>query len=359
MFFGAGNLIFPLLVGHSAGSETPYALLGLAISAVGFPFLGLIAMMMCSGNLSTFLSRLGRSPAFILLFILQITQGPLGCMPRLITLMHASVKAYLPAFSLVLFSALICVAIFLLCFRPNKIVSILGVALTPVFLLTLATLVGVGMFNAPPPSAPTGTSMYHFVEGFKGGYQTMDLILAILFSTIIIPHLFQEAEGLSPQETKTYVRKKMLIASSIAAGLLMASYLGLCWIASRYHAPAAPEDLLSVISFQIFGPLGGLIAMLAIFLACLTTAISMARVFSEYIRKDLFKEKISANLAIIITLAGTACVACLGFSGIMRMLSPILDVLYPGLIVLCVYNIIDQLYLKERMPRFEAEVSTD
>lgn len=342
MFFGAGNLIFPLLVGRSAGTESPYALLGLALSAVAFPFLGLITMLVCSGELGFFLKKIGKIPALILLFILQTTQGPLGCMPRLITLMHASVKAYLPDFSLLLFSLLICGLIFALTFRPNKIVSILGTTLTPVFLLTLATLVGVGMINAPPSSAATGSSMYHFVEGFKGGYQTMDLILALLFSTVIIPHLFQEAEGLSLREAKAYVRKKMVIASLIAAGLLMVSYIGLCWIAAHYHASSAPESLLSVISFQILGPIGGLIALIAVFLACLTTAISMAAIFSEYVRKDLCKEKISPNLALVITLLTTAGIACLGFSGIMRLLSPILELLYPGLILLCLYNLIEK-----------------
>lgn len=347
MFFGAGNLIFPLLVGQSAGTETPSALLGLSISAVFFPFLGLMAMLLCSGELSTFLKRIGKLPAFALLFILQTTQGPVGCMPRLITLMHASVKPYLPDLSLLIFSLLICGLIFLLTFRPNKIISILGLVLTPVFLLTLATLVGVGMINAPEPSAAAGSSMHHFMEGFKGGYQTMDLILALLFSTVIIPHLFQEAGGLSAHAAKAYVRKKMIVASAIAASLLMVSYMGLCWIASHYHAPAAPEDLLSVISFRILGPWGGLIAMIAIFMACLTTAISMARVFSEYIRKDLCKEKISANGSLLLTLAATAGIACLGFSGIMRLLSPILEILYPGLIALCLYNIFVRLYRKK------------
>ncbi|MBS0628275.1 MAG: branched-chain amino acid transport system II carrier protein, partial [Verrucomicrobia bacterium] len=112
MFFGAGNIIFPLLVGHLSGNQTPYALLGLSFSAVAFPVLGLIAMTLSFGNLAIFLKKLGKYPAIILLFILQITQGPLGCMPRLITLMHASLKTYLPNLSLLLFSLLISGLIF-------------------------------------------------------------------------------------------------------------------------------------------------------------------------------------------------------------------------------------------------------
>ncbi len=340
MFFGAGNLIFPLLVGHSAGTEASYAILGLAISAVVFPFLGLIAMLVCLGDLNVFLKSIGKLPAFVLLLVLQATQGPLGCMPRLITVMHANLKVYIPELSLLLFSLLISGFVFFLAFRPNKIVAILGVVLTPILLLTLAILICVGMVNAPEPISVSGASVDYFVEGFNGGYQTMDLILALLFSTVIIPLFFQGTSELSRQEAKRYVRKKMIIASVIAASLLMITYIGLCLVASRYDVIGAPEELLSLISFKVLGSSGGLLAIIAGFLACLTTLISMSMVFSEYIRKNICLEKISANTALIMTLLLTSSVACLGFSGIMRLLSPVLEVLYPVLIVLCLYNMI-------------------
>ena len=58
MFFGAGNIVFPLIIGRSAGSEALSAIGGLGLSAVLFPFLGLIAMMLYQGNLKDFLARL-------------------------------------------------------------------------------------------------------------------------------------------------------------------------------------------------------------------------------------------------------------------------------------------------------------
>src|SRR5258708_4471404 len=84
MFFGAGNIIFPLIVGRLSGTQTPYAILGLGISAVVFPFLGLIAMMLYGGSIRAFLERLGKWPALALLFVLQMSQGPVGAMPRLV-----------------------------------------------------------------------------------------------------------------------------------------------------------------------------------------------------------------------------------------------------------------------------------
>jgi LIVCS family branched-chain amino acid:cation transporter len=342
MFFGAGNIIFPLIVGQSAGDKTPFVLLGLAISAVAFPFLGLVAMMFYSGNLRQFLERLGKWPALCLLFILQMAQGPIGAGPRLVTLMHASLASYFPSLSLAWFSVLICLLIFLLTYKPQRIVALLGAVLTPLLLASMALLFLVGMIGAPEAAAVDGGGATFFLQGLKGGYQTMDLIGALLFAAIIMPHLA------SPGDSKKTIRKRMLGSSLIAAALLMVCYVGLCWIASHHtagmEAGISPEFLLQAVSFRIMGPWGAALAATSVFLACLTTAISLAAVFSDYVRKDLLKEKVSSNVSLGITLAVTAAMANLGFSGIMKLMAPVLEVLYPGLIVLCAINIANNLY---------------
>lgn len=43
LFFGAGNLIFPVKMGQSAGSNTLPATIGFLITGVGLPVLGVIA----------------------------------------------------------------------------------------------------------------------------------------------------------------------------------------------------------------------------------------------------------------------------------------------------------------------------
>ena len=49
MFFGAGNLIFPPGVGAQAGSLTWLAMVGMAVSAVGLPVLGVVAVARAGG----------------------------------------------------------------------------------------------------------------------------------------------------------------------------------------------------------------------------------------------------------------------------------------------------------------------
>lgn len=341
MFFGAGNIIFPLIVGRLSGTETPYAILGLGFSAVAFPFLGLIAMMFYSGNLDAFLSRLGKWPAIALLFALQMSQGPVGAMPRLVTLMHASVKPYLPNLSLLSFSIFICLAVFLLTIRPQRIIHLLGVILTPLLLLTLGVLVIVGSIWAPEAQPVLGGSVHYFGQGLKLGYQTMDLTAALLFATMIMPHLSQGTKD--PKE----VRRRMTYASLIASGLLMATYIGLCWISAHHSwtlGEVAPEDLLQRIAVQVLGPFGGIISAAAVFLACLTTAISLSAVFSTYLKKHFFKERVSNGTSLALTLGVTAAFATLGFGGIVKIWGPLLEVLYPSLIVLCLMNIAHRLY---------------
>lgn len=334
MFFGAGNLVFPLILGQLSGTEVPYAILGLGLSAVAFPFLGLIAMMLYAGNIGLFLSRLGKWPALICLLVLQMSQGPAGAMPRLVTLMHASLKPYFPSFSLLWFSLFICAAVFLLTIRPQRIIHLLGVILTPLLLLILGALIVVGALWAPEAQPVFEGSVHHFSQGLKLGYQTMDLAAALLFATVIMPHLSQGTTD------RKEIRRRMTYASLIASGLLMATYVGLSWLSAHHHlGQMAPEDLLQRIAMQILGPFGGMISAAAVFLACLTTAISLAAVFSSYLQKEVLKNRFGHAPSLAFTLGATAIIAMLGFSGIVKLWGPLLEALYPALIILCVWNI--------------------
>lgn len=44
MLFGAGNLIFPIQLGQEAGANMIPATLGFLITAIGLPFLGVVAI---------------------------------------------------------------------------------------------------------------------------------------------------------------------------------------------------------------------------------------------------------------------------------------------------------------------------
>ncbi|MFI0435083.1 MAG: branched-chain amino acid transport system II carrier protein [Parachlamydiaceae bacterium] len=343
MFFGAGNLIFPLLIGKSVGPHWWYAVLGLALTAVIVPFLGLAGMVFFDADCKRFFGRIGALPGFLLLLLLQLILGPFGVIPRLITLMHAIVKPYFSDIPLPMFTLIATLLIFVCSFRRQNLIQVLGVVLTPILLLCLASLFYLGFADRSSFPLVTVSAKESFLEGLLGGYNTMDLIAAFLFATVVLPHFQQEVRGDGCLNSKQALSKKMFFTSLIAAALLLFTYIGLCFI-SAHHGSAisnsSSEELLGSIAHQLLGRTGGLIAAVAIVTACLTTAITLTMIFADYLQKELCSEKISSMTALIATLAITACFANLGFANIAAFLSPILQICYPGLIVLTLLNIL-------------------
>lgn len=176
----------------------------------------------------------------------------------------------------------------------------------------------------------------------------MDLIAAFLFATVVLPHFQNEISFEHPAHRQNAVLKKIFYSSLIAATLLFLTYTGLCLI-STYHSwtldtAYLPEQILSAIAIKLLGPVGGFIAAVAVITACLTTAVTLTSIFADYLQKDLCQDKISSTLALILTLVLTGLFASLGFEGIAAFLGPIVQILYPSLILLTVLNLFHFLY---------------
>lgn len=77
MFFGAGNLIFPVHLGQMAGSNVIPAMIGFVITAVGIPILGVAAIGVThSDGLQTLAGKVGRGYGVFFTTILYLTIGP-------------------------------------------------------------------------------------------------------------------------------------------------------------------------------------------------------------------------------------------------------------------------------------------
>jgi LIVCS family branched-chain amino acid:cation transporter len=214
-------------------------------------------------------------------------------------------------------------------------------------LLSLAALIFFGLADGSSMNSLSPPAAESFLQGLLGGYNTMDLIAAFLFATVVLPHFQKETELEHPTGQRSLL-KKMGISSLIAASLLFLTYVGLCLISAHHGnalgADCPPEHMLSAIADRLLGPAGGCIAAIAVVTACLTTAMTLAAIFADYLRKDLCRDKISPAWALILTLILAALFANLGFGGIAAFLSPILQVVYPGLILLTLLNLSHSLY---------------
>jgi LIVCS family branched-chain amino acid:cation transporter len=354
MFFGAGDLIWPLILGGNSGDQNFFAMLGLLMTGVTLPLLGLLAMMLFQGDHRSFFGIMGKNSAFLIIFLVQVILGPAGSIPRLFTLSYATLKPYLfEGMSLVMFSVLASTVVLAFTLRPQKMIAILGMVLTPLLLVCLAAIVGIGFYNHPEQQIAVLSSSEAFSGGIKVGYNTLDLIASFMFAPLVLAHFTGDSFDNTP-EGKKIVFVKMVKACLFAAGLLSAMYIGLTYVAS-YYTPFLdpnhlPEERLSAISLYLLGPTGALISCFAVSMACLTTAIPLVSIFAKYMKEDLFGGKGGVLMPILATLTISVILANVGFMGIAAMLSPVLQILCPGLIVLSIFNIFHKLF-ETRVPK--------
>ena len=347
MFFGAGDLIWPLILGGHAGDKNFYAILGLLITGVSLPLLGLLGMMLFEGDYRAFFRQTGKYSGIVLVFLIQAILGPFGSIPRLITLAHATLKPYMPAFvNLAVFSVLASLLVFGFTVKRHRIINVMGLILCPLLLISLGCILVFGFIHPPQPIGVALSEKESFFYGLNVGYNTLDLIASFICAPLVLSYFILDKKD-SSIESRRHAFRKMIKSSLIAGGLLAGMYIGLTYLASFYTPilPVhAPEERLAVISQHLLGSSGALFACVAVALACLTTAIPISVISAEYIQRDFMRGKGSIYWAVAISLGLSMLVANLGFMGIAHMLSPVLQILCPGLIILSILNIFHKLY---------------
>lgn len=336
MFFGAGNIIFPLALGQIALDKTPWGLSGLLLTAVAVPFMGLFAMFRYKGQIRLFFSRFGQIPGLVVATLVISLLGPFGAAPRCIALAHSTLSLSFPHIRLVLFSAGACVLIFFFAYRKNHLLRLLGYVLSPLKISLLILIVVKGFIEAPEATliSTNGSEISHFWHGLTEGYNTMDLLAAFFFAPIVI-------SSLSHSENRFVLK-----SCAIGASLLSMIYIGFCYLAYLYapQLEGIPNDrLLGALAIEILGPYAGLIVGLTVTFACLTTAIALIAAFTSFMHKEVFKERIGHTSLLFISLITTFGVTTLEFQGMARFLNPILEICYPALILLTFYNLLTPL----------------
>ena len=338
MFFGAGNLIFPPGIAAQAGIATWPAFLGLAVSAVGLPVLGVIAVAR-SGGLDPLCSRVHPcfSRAFTIVAYLAI--GPCLAIPRTATTsFEMAVPPFAPPeaplslfrllYSLIFFAAALVIAL-----RPEKLTDRLGKLLCPILVaLIVITFAGCLLNPLEGYGAASGKYLTHpVVQGFLEGYQTMDTIAALAFGIVISVNI--QAKGVT--EDRAVVRGT--IRSGLLAGVLllvvyaMLSHIG----ALSGGAIANPADgaaaLTNVVGL-LFGPMGNALLALIFFIACFNVCVGLISSCGEFFH-SLFPRLSYRSWAILFALVSMV-ISNAGLAQIISVSAPVLEVLYPMAIVL-------------------------
>jgi LIVCS family branched-chain amino acid:cation transporter len=212
-------------------------------------------------------------------------------------------------------------------------------------LLSLAAIAGFGLVSVDLPTALPDGGWTSFKNGIFQGYQTMDLLAAFFFSVFVIRHLQEKKAHEHNREQHTL--PIFFKAALLGAGLLSVIYFVLVMLGAMY-APQmtniAPEDMLAFVAKASIGSWAAPVVCCAVILACLTTSIVLTSLFADFLRKEISKEKIPSSIALVTTLGIAFFTSTLEFSGIAKVLGPILEVIYPALIVLTVLSIFHKLW---------------
>lgn len=337
MFFGAGNLIFPPFLGHEVGTGFGIASLGFILTGVGLPLLGIIAVCMAGGTFDRLAARIHPNFAKVFTAVLFIAIGPMLAIPRTAaTTYELAVEPNFAGISPIVWMFIYFGINLIFVLRKSAIIDSIGTVLTPVLLAILAFLIVKGIIFPIGEVANTGAEKV-FSSSLIEGYQTMDTLGALLFSSMITKSIID----------KGYERKDVipmtLKAGIIAAAGLALVYGGLTYLGAQttsvFTGEATKSGILLFISNEVLGSSGTIIIGLAIALACLSTSIGLLCAGATFFEK-LSGGKLSYNLNAIVISLISVCIGSMGIDKIVQISEPVLNILYPVAITLIITTLI-------------------
>ena len=349
LFFGAGNLIFPVFLGQQAGSNVFWAIIGLLITGVGLPLLGVASMGMTGSN-SVFdlAGKVNRPFAYVFTILLYLTMGPFFAIPRLATISYQLgiapfVDKSHQSSVLLIFSAIFFIVTFLLSRKPNELMTYVGKWLTPIFLVLLGILVvtafikPMGSLNVTPQGQYAQSPV---LTGFTEGYNTMDALASLAFGVVVIDTIKSLGITHPGQIAKDTIRSGLI--SVILMGIIY-TFLALIGTMSVNKLPLASNGgvTLAQVFNYYFGSFGSLLLALIAIIACLKTSMGLTSAFGET-AKEMFPK---FNYQIILLAAGTLSflVANIGLTRLINYSTPVLMFLYPLAMVLIIIAVLTPL----------------
>jgi branched-chain amino acid:cation transporter, LIVCS family len=338
MFFGSGNLVFPIMVGVNNSDNWLAGFCGFFLTGIILPFLGLFVIKLYQGSYNKFFAEAGIIAKYAIpLFTLSLL-GAFGVIPRCITVAHGGLEFLYNDISLLAFSTVFCILCYIICLNDKVMFAILGKILTPILLVFLLGLIIIGFYQGEAVISNNEVFINNFVDGFFRGYATMDLFASFFFASLI----FKQIEALFPDKDNKSIIKAALGPSIFGAILLSIIYLGFVYLGSHYKHLSydLPGELvLPAIANHLLGHNGALAIAIIIIFSCLTTAVALNSIYAKYLCSFNFVGKNRFSMVLLLTTIVSFAVSLLDFDGIASILSPLLDISYPGLIALTILSI--------------------
>lgn len=339
MFFGAGNLIFPVFVGQEAGQQYWPALIGFLISGVGLPLLGVAAIGITKSNGVFALShKVGHFYAYAFTILLYLCIGPLFALPRLASISFSVgltpfVAVKQQSHVLLLYSFGFFFLAWWFARKPTKIMVYVGKILTPTFLILLAILL-IMVLIKPLGNGQAAHGSYAqvpLVAGFTAGYSTMDALAALAFGIIVVNAIKQLGVTQPAQIARDTIR-----AGGLAV-VLMAIIYGLLALLGRnalgrFTRAENGGPILANVAHAYFGNFGNALLAVIVIIACLKTAIGLITAFGDTF-KELFPRLPYQGLIAVASVV-PLIFANVGLERLLVISTPILYFIYPLAITL-------------------------
>lgn len=345
LFFGAGNLIFPPILGFESGSNFAPAIIGFLITAVLLPFLAIMAVALSDNGLISIGNRVNKIFGLVFAIIIYMSIGAFYGIPRASNVAYELGLGQITATegwgTLFVFSIIFFGATYVISYNPNKIVDRIGQILTPILLLVLAILFIQSFlkFDNQPSNAISTYETAPFLNGFLEGYFTMDAVAALAFGIVVINGLISKGAT-----TRLELIKGSIGAAVLAGIALMIVYFSLGWIGKVIPSDVAytnGAEILTAASQQLFVRGGSLLFGVIVMLACLTTCVGLINACSQFFNSIYPKLSYQAYVGVFVLIG--LLVSNLGLDLILQLALPLLVFIYPIAIVLILLSIFQQM----------------
>lgn len=357
MFFGAGNLIFPVHLGQLAGRNVIPAIIGFIVTAVGIPIFGVAAIGIThSDGLQTLSSKVGKGYGIFFTCLLYLTIGPLFAIPRCATVSFTTgITPLLGADSperlyLLLFSAVFFAFVLFFSLRPGKITVWIGKIINPLFLFFFAVLMlaallapGAAVSAVEPVEAYRSDA---FFPALIEGYGTMDAIAGLAFGIVVIDVI--RRMGVDNDDA--------IAEDVLSSGLLTGALMALIYVVSivvgaqsrgLFELSENGGIALTQIAGHYLGGVGLFILAFTITFACLKTSIGLVTACAETFSK-MTNGKISYRSWAILFTVFSFAVSNIGLSAIIEYSIPMLMLIYPPAIVLILLAFLGKFFAHDR-----------
>jgi LIVCS family branched-chain amino acid:cation transporter len=339
LFVGAGNIIFPPMVGLQAGHHVWWAALGFMITAVGLPVMTVVALARVGGGIDALSTPIGRKAGLLLATVCYLAVGPLFATPRTATVSFEVGIAPLTgdgATPLLIYSLIYFVLVIGISLYPGRLLDTVGHILAPLKIFALAIL-GIAAVLWPAGQPLPATPAYEsepFSNGFVNGYLTMDTLGALVFGIVIV----NAARSRGVKDAKLLTRYTILAGLIAGLGLLLV-YLSLfkLGVNTASLVPQAQNGAVILHSYvqQTFGGVGSFFLAALIFIACMVTAVGLTCACAEFFAQYL---PLSYKSLVFILGLFSMLVSNLGLSHLIQISIPVLTAIYPPCIVLVVLS---------------------